>query len=93
MTLIKPISDLRNHFNEISEICHQTDEPIFISKNGKGDLVIMSLAKYDQLIALLELYQKLSVSETESQNSDGRITHNEMMDKMRKKIHGEKLSD
>ncbi|MDP4160454.1 MAG: type II toxin-antitoxin system prevent-host-death family antitoxin, partial [Bacillota bacterium] len=39
MPIIKPISDLRNNFNEISEICHKESEPVFITKNGQGDLV------------------------------------------------------
>ncbi len=46
MPIIKPISDLRNHFNEISEICHRDGQPVFITKNGKGDLVVMSLARF-----------------------------------------------
>ncbi len=63
MTLIRPISDLRNRANEISEICHNADQPIFITKNGQGDLVVMSQAHYERLHNLLELYQKLGEAE------------------------------
>ena len=47
MTLIRPISDLRNRANEISKLCHNADQPIFITKNGQGDLVVMSEAHYE----------------------------------------------
>lgn len=87
MPIIKPISDLRNNFNEISEICHKNGEPVFITKNGHGDLVVMSIAKYEQIIALLELYQKLGVAELQSGNPDGRVNHSEMMNRLRKRLN------
>ena len=49
MLQIRPITDLRNT-NEISEICHSNAEPIFITKNGYGDLVIMSIETYEKLV-------------------------------------------
>ena len=42
MAIIKPCADLRNNYNEISKICHETNKPVFITKNGANDLVIMS---------------------------------------------------
>lgn len=57
MPIIKPTSDIRNKFNEISRICHKEGEPIYITKNGVGDLVLMSLARYEKQEALLDLYQ------------------------------------
>jgi len=50
MPQIRPITDLRNT-NEISEICHSNSEPIFITKNGYGDLVVMSIETYERLVA------------------------------------------
>ena len=47
MPNIRPIKDLRNT-NEISEICHNSDEPVFITKNGYGDLVVMSMEVYEK---------------------------------------------
>ena len=41
MPLIRPMSDLRNRANDISELCHKEDQPVFITKNGKGDLISM----------------------------------------------------
>ena len=52
---IRPISDLRNKANEISEICHSENEPVFITKNGMGDLVVMSIESYERQQALLQL--------------------------------------
>lgn len=87
MPIIKPISDLRNNFNEISEICHKNGEPVFITKNGHGDLVIMSIAKYEQIEATLELYRKLGVAELQSVNLDGRISHDELMARLRERLN------
>jgi PHD/YefM family antitoxin component YafN of YafNO toxin-antitoxin module len=68
MPQIRPITDLRNT-NEISELCHAQSEPIFITKNGYGDLVIMSMETYERQVALGDIYQKLSIAE--KQISDG----------------------
>ena len=59
MPHIRPITDLRNT-TEISELCHKQDEPIFITKNGYGDLVVMSIETYERQLALVEVYKKLS---------------------------------
>ena len=65
MPIIRPISDLRNNFSSISEIAHSDNEPVFLTKNGIGDLVVMSLEYYDQQLAKLELYQKLNEAREE----------------------------
>ncbi len=49
MATIRPCADLRNNYNEISKICHETKEPVFITKNGYNDLVILSNELYDSL--------------------------------------------
>ena len=56
---IKSSTDLRNKYNEISTFCHEHREPIFITKNGQGDLVVMSVETYDMLNAKLDLYHVL----------------------------------
>lgn len=50
MALIRPSADLRNNYNEISRICHQTKEPIYITKNGSNDLVILSNETYEAML-------------------------------------------
>ena len=62
MPQIRPITDLRNT-TEISELCHSKDEPVFITKNGYGDLVIMSIETYEREMAVVDLYKKLAVAE------------------------------
>jgi hypothetical protein len=69
MPHIRPITDLRNT-NEISELCHKLDEPIFITKNGYGDLVVMSIETYERQLAMAELYKKLA--EAEQEVADGK---------------------
>jgi prevent-host-death family protein len=55
MSNIRPISDLRNKYNEISEFCHTYNEPVFLTKNGTGDLVVLSNAEYERLCGKHEL--------------------------------------
>ena len=59
MATIRPSSDLRNKYNEISEFCNKYDEPVFITKNGTGDLVVLSNEAYERLIGKYELYRLL----------------------------------
>ena len=57
MPKIRSSADLRNNYNEISTFCHTYEEPVFITKNGKGDLAVMSIEYYEQLVSRFELYQ------------------------------------
>ena len=59
MPTIRPSADLRNNYNEISSFCHQYSEPVFITKNGKGDLAVMSIEAYERLCGKFELYRLL----------------------------------
>jgi prevent-host-death family protein len=70
MPKICPIKDLRKT-TEISELCHQNKEPIFITKNGYGDLVVMSIETYEKSLGKLELYQKLAEAEEQIKNGEG----------------------
>lgn len=56
MPNIRSSADLRNNYNDISSFCHQYSEPIFITKNGKGDLAVMSIETYEKLVGRFELY-------------------------------------
>lgn len=59
MPTIKSSAELRNSYNDISNFCHTYAEPVFITKNGKGDLAVMSIEAYEQLMGRYELYSKL----------------------------------
>jgi prevent-host-death family protein len=86
MPLIRPISDLRNRSTEISELCHSEDQPVFITKKGKGDLVVMSQAHYERLHSVIELYQKLGEAEALDAAGEQGITHHEMMNRLKATI-------
>lgn len=60
MPAIRASADLRNKYSDISTYCHSTNEPVFITKNGQGDLAVMSIEQYDQLLAKIDLYSKLA---------------------------------
>lgn len=71
MPQIRPISDLRNT-NEISDICHARPEPLFITKNGYGDLVVMSMETYEAMLESAAIDAAISEAEAEYQK-DGRL--------------------
>lgn len=87
MPIIRPISDLRNNFAEISELCHQEGKPVFITKNGTGNLVVMSIATYELMEGQLDLYQKLGAAQYESISDGKRYSHEDVMLKLRQKIN------
>ena len=60
MPNIRPSADLRNKYNEISDYCHQYSEPIFITKNGRGDLAVLSIETYERLCGKFGLYSLLN---------------------------------
>ena len=88
MPNIRPISDLRNNSNEISEFCRTTREPVFITKNGVGDMVVMSIEMYEQQQSQLDLYSKLAESEAEASVSADSADFFEFAKKMRDNING-----
>jgi len=88
MPTIRPISDLRNNANDISEICHQTREPVFITKNGVGDMVVMSLETYERQQSLINLYAKLAEGEEEILSGAEGEDFLEVSRKLRDMVHG-----
>jgi PHD/YefM family antitoxin component YafN of YafNO toxin-antitoxin module len=88
MPQIKPITDLRNT-NEISELCHDSDEPIFITKNGYGDMVVMSMETYERDVSLVSIYRKLASAQQQVDNGETESAE-KVFDGLRKK-HGYKI--
>jgi PHD/YefM family antitoxin component YafN of YafNO toxin-antitoxin module len=88
MPVIRPVSDLRNKTPEIEEICIKERQPVFITKNGNGHLVIMSQRLYEEQLALLELYDKLDEAESQKASGVDLIPHQEVMARLRKKLNG-----
>ena len=62
MPQIIPIKDLKNT-SEISDMCHKTEEPIYVTKNGYGDMVIMSMEIYESMMKKIALYRDIEISE------------------------------
>ena len=71
MPQIRPITDLRNT-NEISDICHARREPVFITKNGYGDLVVMSIETYEEMVENTAIDTAISEAEAEFEQ-DGKL--------------------
>ena len=88
MHMIRPISDLRNNANEISEFCHREREPVFITKNGVGDMVVMSHETYARQQSLIKLYSKLLEAEQDILNGDEGKDFFEVAKRLRESVHG-----
>ncbi|HLG16960.1 MAG TPA: type II toxin-antitoxin system Phd/YefM family antitoxin [Blastocatellia bacterium] len=86
MPVIKPISDLRNKANQISDLAETIDEPIFITRNGEGDMVVMSMAHYSKLQLKVELFSKLAVAQAQRACGDRGRTVSQVMKDLRKRI-------
>ena len=86
MPIIKPVSDLRNKTNQISDLVHKSHEPVFITKNGEGDMVLMSLATYGEIERTLDLYGKLAVAEAETAKGGRGRALSQLMADLRKRI-------
>lgn len=89
MPKIRPITDLRNT-TEISDVCHNCQEPVFITKNGYGDLVIMSIETYERQVAAIEIYKKLSIAEKQVKDKERLLDGDDVFKKLRAK-HAAKL--
>ena len=88
MPNIRPISELRNHANEISKFCHEKREPVYITKNGVGDMVVMSMETYEKQQALIDLYGKLAEAEAEIANGAAGEDFFGIAKKLRAGVHG-----
>lgn len=93
MPYIRPVSDLRNNFADISRVVHETGEPVFLTKNGYGDMVVMSMEAYERKLFESEIYIKLKEAELEAQTTDKRYSHKEIFDELRAKISDRMESD
>jgi prevent-host-death family protein len=81
MPIIRSISDLRNKSNTISDIVHNANEPVFITRNGEGDMVVMSMAKYGQLQLQVKLMEKLAAAQADYAKGDrGRSLNDVVVD-------------
>ena len=89
MKMIRPVSDLRNNFADISKTVHETAQPVFLTKNGYGDMVVLSMEAYENLQFDSEVYFKLQEAEREAELSDIRYSSKDVLEAMRDAIEGE----
>ena len=102
MPSIRPISDLRNSASEISDFCRRTREPVFITRNGAGDMVVLSIEEYERRtalsharglaserrMALIELYGKLAEAEAETASGGPSSELSSVLRALREGVHG-----
>jgi prevent-host-death family protein len=86
MPIIRPISDLETNLPEIANAVHETDEPIFLTSNGYGDMVVMSMEAWEEMNFENEIYQKLTEAQTEARSNPRRLSHDEVFGPLRQKI-------
>ena len=83
------VSDLRNNFADISKTVHETAQPVFLTKNGYGDMVVLSMEAYENLQFDSEVYFKLKEAEREAELTDTRYSSKDVLKAMRDAIGGD----
>ena len=86
MNIIRPVSDLRNNFAEISKTVHETAKPVFLTKNGYGDMVVLSMEAYANLQFESEVFCKLQEAEREARTTNERFCSKEVLKAMKDAI-------
>lgn len=88
MPNIRPVSDLRNHFAEITREAQLSGEPVFLTKNGVGSIVVMSMESYEQNRYDSIVYDRLREAELQAAGTTERRSHADVMAKARKLLNG-----
>lgn len=86
MINIRPVSDLRNKYTEIEELVQQSGEPVYLTKNGYGSMVLMSIEQFSALTSSLE--RRLDEADRAAEMDSRRYSADEVFDRVRKRIHG-----
>jgi prevent-host-death family protein len=93
MPHIRPVSDLRNNFADISRAVHESSEPVFLTKNGYGHMVVMSMETFERHQFDSEVYFKLKEAEIEAKTTGRRLTHDEVFSGLRRKLQEKATED
>ncbi len=88
MDFIRPVSDLRNNFADISKTVHETAQPVFLTKNGYGDMVVMSMEAFEKLQFESEVYFKLKAAEHKAELTGKRFSSKDVLKAMKYAFHG-----
>ena len=86
MTQIRPVSDLRNRFAEISHAVHESGEPVILTKNGYGDMVVLSYDAYERMNHEKFIASQLNAAEVEANATSQRFSHAQVMENLRTRL-------
>ncbi|GGA91855.1 type II toxin-antitoxin system Phd/YefM family antitoxin [Ornithinibacillus halotolerans] len=86
--LIKSSTTLRNNYKEISDLAREKAEPVYITKNGEGDLVVMSIEAFEKREAILELKEKLLIAEEQRLFGEKAVPLDNVKKRIKEKIDG-----
>ena len=84
---IRPVSKCQSNFNEVAEYCSTEREPVFITRNGYEDLVLMRAQDYNRDIARLEMYDKLAAAQRQIDAGEPLVEHGELFRELRDRLN------
>ncbi|MDR1083097.1 MAG: type II toxin-antitoxin system Phd/YefM family antitoxin [Coriobacteriales bacterium] len=87
---IRPISKCQSNFNEVAELCRSEREPIWITKHGYEDLVLLQAEDYERRLARLELYDRLAAAQRQLDEGCDLIEHDELFSELRSRLTSER---
>lgn len=85
--IIRPISKCQSSFNEVAELCRSEREPVYITKNGYEDLVLIRVQDYEREIARLELYDKLAAAQRQIDAGEPLVSHETLFRELRERLN------
>ncbi len=88
MNMIRPVSDLRNNFADISKTVHETAQPVFLTKNGYGDMVVMSMEAFEKMQFESDVYFKLAEAERVAEETGERFSSKDVLSAMKAAARG-----
>ena len=86
MSQIRPVSDLRNNFEDISHTVHETGEPVILTRNGYGDMVVLAYDEYQKIQYEMGVMRELRAAELESETTGERYDHDDVMRDLRGRV-------